>query len=376
MIRSGQKGAFMKTRFLAGPFAAAALLLCVSAAESGVLVPIPPVPGSAATYVSDINNSNVIAGSYTTADGMSHGFFGTLDGNYSTFEVPDGTGGASALDDNNNMIGGTDPSPTCPYGGCGWRRNLDGKIRLLSKDREPIDGILGDLSGKMFVGDYRYLDQNGYFNVVPYMGKGTKYLADISLPFNTIQVRARGFHRSDFVEGWFVDNDDGRKERGFVMKDGVASAYDYPDDQAFHVQFGRMNNKGWIAGTWYDGEQTFSKAFLFNWKKERFLPIDLSGTYGYASAINDGGLAIVGADNVSSLYCPKKKDCPIQSAKTIVVPDKWIPARNVETRICRNGCLTPHRATDALKREDAVASLTAIARDQELRRELRLPFRP
>jgi hypothetical protein len=49
MIRFGQKAAFMKTRFLAGLLAAAALVWCVSAADAGVLVPIPLVPES--TYI-------------------------------------------------------------------------------------------------------------------------------------------------------------------------------------------------------------------------------------------------------------------------------------------------------------------------------------
>jgi hypothetical protein len=358
------------TAALAGVFGCA-----LSSAQAGVLVPIPPVLGSTATYAGDINNNNVIAGSYTTADGISHGYFGTLDGNYTTFDVPDGTGGASALDDGGNIIGGTGPSQTCPYGGCEWRRNLDGSITPFSMKRGSIDGIPGDVSGKAFVGDYRYLDQNDFFHVVPYIGKAAKYVADVSLPFNTIHASPRGFHGSAFFEGWFRDRNDGNKDRGFVMKDGVASAYDYPDDQTFHTQFHRMNGKGLIAGEWLDGEETFSKAFLFNWKTEQFLPIDLSGTYVYASSVNDAGLALVGADNVSYLYCPKKKECPIQAPRAIQVPDKWIPAKEIEARICQNACLAPHHVRDSA-RTSAAAQSYPIARDPELQRELRLPFRP
>jgi len=363
----------MRKVLLAGPAVAAAVLLCVPTSNAGVLVPIPSVPGSTATFVSDINNHNVITGSYTTADGVSHGFFGTLDGTYTTFDVPDGTSGASALDDNGNIIGGAGVSQTCPYYGCGWRRNLHGTIKPLSMNRGPIDGSRGDVSGKAFVGDYRFLDGDGLFNVVPYLGNGTKYLADISLPFNTIHASPRGFDGRGFVEGWFRDRNDGGRDRGFVLKDGIAKAYDYPDDQAFIVQFDRMNSKGWIAGAWFDAEQTFSKAFLFNWKKERFRPISLNGTYVYALSINDAGFAVVDADNVSYLYCPNKTSCPIHGPRTMDAPDEWIPATKVETRFCRNGCLEPHRLARHLKLN---GEAIAAARDPEPQRELRLPFRP
>jgi hypothetical protein len=364
----------MQTRYLARSLTAAALILCPSIAESGVLAPIPSVPGSTATYAYDINNSNMIAGEYTTADGVRHGFFGTLDGNYTRFDVPDTGGGAIALDDNGDIVGVSVSSETCPYYGCGFRRISDGALKFFSMKHGPIDGGPGDVSGNAFVGDYRFLDENGYLNVVPYIGKGTKYAAEISLPFNTIHASARGFHGSHFVEGWFRDRDDGYRDRGFVVKDGVATAYDYPDDQAEIVQFERMNSKGRIAGAWYDGQQNFANAFLFDWRKQKFLPIALSGTYVYATSVNDAGLATVGADGNPYLYCPSKKTCPIQSAADVEVPEKWIPARNVESRICRNGCLEPHRVPHRVKIGDASRAVTA--RDPELQRELRLPFRP
>ena len=51
--------------------------------------------------------------------------------------VPDGTGGPGPLDDKGNLIGETNPSQTCTYGGCGWRRDLDGSIKLFSKSPCP-----------------------------------------------------------------------------------------------------------------------------------------------------------------------------------------------------------------------------------------------
>lgn len=77
----------MKTRFVTAA-ATAGVFALLSTTHAGVLVPLPKVPGSDNTYAIAINNNNVIAGRYVTADGLNHGFFGTLDGNYTTFDAP------------------------------------------------------------------------------------------------------------------------------------------------------------------------------------------------------------------------------------------------------------------------------------------------
>ena len=63
------------------PALAAAILATMLAppAWAGVLVPIAPVPRSVSMLVVGINDSNVVTGSYTTADGQRHGFVGTID---------------------------------------------------------------------------------------------------------------------------------------------------------------------------------------------------------------------------------------------------------------------------------------------------------
>jgi hypothetical protein len=96
----GNKGYFMRASFLTAPFAAAAFMVCAfTAAEAGVLVPLPAVPGSVSTYVEAVNNHNLIAGNYKTQDGKLRGFVGTMGGNYTTFDALSGNTGVRGLND-------------------------------------------------------------------------------------------------------------------------------------------------------------------------------------------------------------------------------------------------------------------------------------
>ena len=80
-----------------------AVLAGAVSASAAVLIPVPAVPNSSATTVFGINDNNVVAGSFIGAkDGLEHSFFGTLDGNYTTFDV--GTGGSEARDINNQDV--------------------------------------------------------------------------------------------------------------------------------------------------------------------------------------------------------------------------------------------------------------------------------
>ena len=120
----------MKTRFLAGPLAAAALSLCTFSAWAGVLVPIPPVPGSTSTSIHTINNRNVIAGDYASSDGAIHGFIGTLDGNYTTFDALSGQTFVEGLNDQGYTTGLSEvPTEDCPYQGCEYLRKPDGTVQ-------------------------------------------------------------------------------------------------------------------------------------------------------------------------------------------------------------------------------------------------------
>src|SRR3954453_1489190 len=121
--------------------ALAAVVLCGSAAGAGVLVAIPPVPGSTATYVTGINNANIITGFYETADGASNDFFGSLDGHYTTFDAPAGQTFTEAINDAGYITGVSNvPNENCPIEGCAFIRGPDGTITTILNKRRPMDG--------------------------------------------------------------------------------------------------------------------------------------------------------------------------------------------------------------------------------------------
>src|SRR5690242_4648801 len=88
--------------FLAG---AAAVAMCVSA-KPAVLVPVPAAPNSTVTTAFGINDLYLISGSYIGKDdGIEHDFFGTLAGDYTSFDAGDGGSEARAINNNGRIVG-------------------------------------------------------------------------------------------------------------------------------------------------------------------------------------------------------------------------------------------------------------------------------
>src|SRR3569833_565403 len=86
-----------------------AVAVC-SKANAAVYVPVIPVAGaqSGSTVVLGINDNNIIAGSYLTSDGVRHGFFGTLDGNYTTFDAGVTSTDARGIGNDGSITGDAD----------------------------------------------------------------------------------------------------------------------------------------------------------------------------------------------------------------------------------------------------------------------------
>jgi hypothetical protein len=212
------------------------------------------------------------------------------------------------------------------------------------------------------VGDYSYFDGSTFF-YFGYYGEGTKYVSDLTLPFDAIRTHPRGLARDGTVTGHFKDSSDGNRERGFALKDGIATTYDYPDENAFTTEFEGINKKGLIAGEWLDDLETFSRAFLFNSRRGKFLAIDVPGsTYAFADGVNDAGIAAVSGDTTSYIYCPSRKTCPLSAA--IEIPDHRIPgSRNVGDPPMR----TQLPRADACSRGAQIYRCRGAARDHRAR---------
>ncbi len=132
----------MQKSVLNAAIAAAATAWLLSAANAGTLIPVPSVPGSTATVVRGINDSNIITGTYTDPDGSVHGFVGTLDGNYTGFDFPYGNTTPEAINNDGYITGLSNYTTNdCPYYGCEYLRKPDGSIAAITKDGAPLDGI-------------------------------------------------------------------------------------------------------------------------------------------------------------------------------------------------------------------------------------------
>lgn len=358
---------------LAPPIAVAAVVLCGSAAEAGVLVPIPPVPGSTATSVTGINNANMITGFYETADGSSHGFFGSLDSHYTTFDAPAGQTFTEAINDAGYTTGGSNvPNENCPIEGCAFIRGPDGTITTILNKRRPMDGqAQGITEGVKFVGEYWYVDDQGIAEEIGLYGKRGHYRADLTLPFNTDRTRPRGYNRHGEVVGYYYQFG-AYYYPGFILKDGVATAVEFPNKSAYRTILAAVNDKGKIAGGWDDVDVGIGQAFTYDLTANTFTVIDIPGSQrALARGINNDGLVTITSDVGSFLYCPKKGTCP---AGGIGLKERHVAA-SVYSLVCEHACRGRRRVPETTP-ANAVALRAAIKRDPELQRELRLPFRP
>jgi len=90
-------------------------LAVMTQAQAATIVTVTPPDGATATTVFGINDHGVIAGSYVDANGVEHGFFGPLNGAYTTFDLGGTTTSTEprALNDDGDITGfGADPSFT------------------------------------------------------------------------------------------------------------------------------------------------------------------------------------------------------------------------------------------------------------------------
>jgi hypothetical protein len=365
----------MKTTIKAAAVLAGAFIT-MPAAEAGTLVPVTPVPGSIAMTVEEINDNNVIAGFYETADGGEHGFVGPLNGTYETFDF--GTNSMTIVHGLNNdgYVTGSDTGAFGFIIGEEFSRRPNGALSPVTKNGTPLDGFANGITNHAkFVGDDWVIDVNGHLTVYGYYGKGRTYRADLVLPFNTDRTRPRGLNKGGEVAGYFHDLD--RPDEfyfGFVLKDGVATEVAYPDPATYYTYLFGLNDRGAIVGAWQDQDGTFEQAFLYDLASNKFKLIDVPGaTFIFATGINNAGLVAVTADTSAYIYCSKRKqECPTGGGTSIEIPDRWISAGagNRRSIVCVDGCLRPQSSRPATRQLNPALLRAAIASDPTLKMEL------
>jgi hypothetical protein len=332
-------------RFVANALACSAALLLSAPCHAGKLIAVPQVPGGFQTEVTGINDNNFITGGYFyNSGGTSYedGFVGTLNGQYTKFFHParDVTVGIG-IDNDGNVTGVSRSYLDGLACGNALVRSADGTIKDVTKHGEVFDSqALGITRRGTFVGWACAFSPQ--IVIHGFLGKGTKYKADIVLPFNTDRTAPDGINRDGTIVGSFKDKNLQNRFRGFVLSGDTATAFDYPDGAAVSTFFDAINDKGLVAGDWYDADFKFHP-FLFDSNTLSFAPIVVPGaTSAGVGGVNNAGIVTINADSMPYVYCTKKKSCP-SSAKGIDILERWmaVPARSLQVVLCRDHCLIP-----------------------------------
>lgn len=289
--------------------AAALLLTCAAAGAAETLIPVPPVPGSVATTVFTINDKNVVAGSYTTADGREHGFFGTLDGSYTTFDSSFKNTQARGINNDGLVMGiGYDNKHSSAF-----ERYPDGSMAYVTKRGKPLgNGVAGAINADgTFVADAFDLKSTKHFN---FFGENADYAEEVVTPGLPV-ARPRGINDLKDVAGYYQDA--GGDLHGFLLKDGAITGIDYPGSEGTIV-YG-LNNAGEMAGIWGDRKER-PHAFIYDGGKFKSIVEKgaANGKYAVSYGLNNAGMVAVNfaAADGPFIYCPHKASrCPSGSSR-------------------------------------------------------------
>lgn len=279
------------------------MLLLGSNALAGTFLPVAAPEGSVDAGVLGINDQGEVAGSYST-DGVNlRSFVGSIDGNYQTFDVNGNPTQARSLNNQGRIVGfyeiGGDLNE--------FERAKDGAIATITKDGTPLLGIAqgvnaaGEFSGD-YVGEPGSTPRRG-----GYKGKDAAFQSDVTLPFPTVRVAARGINAKGDIAGWFIAEAGGGAQ-GFVMQKGGTTVLNHPDAAMTFVQ--GINNKGELSGSWEDADGN-SHGFALAADLVTWTSFDAPGKpQTQAFQINNLGQIVVnGSDDASSamfIYCPRK----------------------------------------------------------------------
>jgi len=308
----------------------ATALTVAASAHAGIYIPVPPVPGSIATTAFAIDDHNRIAGSYRDAAGVEHGFFGTLNGDYTSFDYGRNSTGTQArglsVDGSITGVDATDGFAV----GIEFFRKPNGKLLTFTRHKQPLDGIVQGINGfDTTVGDYR----NAEGVITGYYGVAGSYHNDFNLHVRGwMQNSPRGISEDNAVAGFFIDKHGA--QHGFVQQDKVVQMVDYPDAHAVATALEDINKAGHAPGQWNDTAGN-PHAFVLDMNTGTFTVLDPGdgSTFQQAWSINGKGLVSLSTSNGASfIFCPLAgKKCPKPGferpgLQLHVVPERLQPA--------------------------------------------------
>jgi hypothetical protein len=285
------------------------LLLSARLASAAVLIPIVPVPGGTNTFAIGINDNDTIVGNYYTG-GIEHAFFGTLDGQYTTFDYGATFTDARAINNSNYIIGNADDQGAVDIA---FERKPDGSFKTITINGQAfLYNVAQGINAKgVFVGSG--YDQNSQWH--SYYGKNGAYTSELTIP-QTSHADPKGINDLNAVVGFYADA--GGLIHSFLLQNGVSSVVDYPNASATGTFLASINDKGMAAGSWMDTKYR-QHAFLFNSVANTFIPIKIpNAKFSQGWGINKAGAVAVSSDQGAFIYCLKAKSCP---SSGVEVPD-------------------------------------------------------
>jgi hypothetical protein len=292
-------------------------------ANAGVLIPVPPIPGSLLTLGFDINDDNIVTGFFLDAStGQAHSFYESLDGNYTAFDDSLGLAMPLTINNSGEIAGQTivTDQGTCDV--IPFERSSDGAIVHIRKRKKSLTGVAAGLNSKhQFVG--YYCDKKG--GISSYLGKLGKYKVPLTISGSPPVTVATGINKSGVVAGYFGAFG---QWGGFLLQDEVTTVVNAPG--ANSTQLTDINDHGLAVGTATDS-QSQTRAFVFDINSQEFTDADIAD--GVQSAgMNNAGLLILNVPSTfqSFVYCPRSKnECPgngmeMNAGQTLPAPSPGI----------------------------------------------------
>jgi uncharacterized membrane protein len=295
----------------------AVLLGCVAAgavslsARAAVLVPVPAAPNSTATTAFGINDAFQISGSYIGKDdGIEHAFFGTLDGNYTSFDAGDGGSEARAINNNGYIVGFANSQNGTTADQPIFERTPGGKLLTLNGVFGRAQGL--DNASNRFAGtrwDF------GEHEAVAFVGHHGRYRRDVRIPQVHQASEANGINSDGVVVGDYFRP----PTHGFLGSGNHMQIVDYPSEEAAGTALEGINDSGQAVGQWVDSAGN-THSFLLDIATSTFTDILVSGaTNVFAWNINNAGGVAVSSDAGPYVWCKKARACPSGGA-TVTAP--------------------------------------------------------
>jgi hypothetical protein len=274
--------------------------------QAAVLIAVKSVTNSTTTTVFGINDKNDIVGSYIgSSDGVEHGFFGTLAGEYTSFDA--GSGGTEARGINNRgYITGFSNSQlgswtTWPI----FEREPSGRILNVTDKGQQLYGLAQGINSRnRFVGAYWDFGSGASEGFV---GKGGKYLHDLYLYTEEQADAAYAINDSGDTGGIYF----APPYHGFIVIGRNLTKVDYPSSKETQTVVEGLNNEGLAVGQWIDSSGN-THSFLYDIAAATFTDINVKGATTTVAAwgINNAGAVAVSSDAGSYIWCLKRRDCP------------------------------------------------------------------